>query len=295
VALPLVDRQDGLAKRLIPKTRIGGLRGLAGLLPIVGLLGALYAYPLGWMVVLSFSGRGPVYASYLSFFETAAFVRVLLFTLLMSLLVTAICVLIGYPVAYLLATVSATLQYGLFVLILVPWLMPELVRNFAWLVILQDNGVLSSLQTIAGLGSRPIISAYSLQAVMVGMVTVQLPLTILPIYAVMRRIDLSLMATASTLGAPPLQVVRTILLPLSMPGVATAFILTFLTTLGFYVTPLMLGGGSHIFMANLIDIEVSRIVDWREGAAMSMILVLAGLGVLAFGNRFVGWRWLIER
>src|SRR5262249_13848295 len=129
--------------------------------------------------------------------------------------------------------------------------------------------------------------------VIVTWVSVQLPLAILPMYAVLRRVDLSLMTVAGSLGGPPWQAIRLVLLPLTLPGIAAAAILTFLTTLGFYVTPLILGGDRDLFMANLIDIQVSKIVDWNLGSALPGDLTVAGLVVIAIGSRLIGWGWLI--
>jgi ABC-type spermidine/putrescine transport system permease subunit I len=268
-------------------------KALLPLIPIALFLALFYLYPTARMFYLAFGGSEPTLAHFRQFFVNELYIDVLSFTLLMSLLVTVLSIVLAYPVAYALATATPRLRAVLFIVVLVPWLVPELVRNFTWLVILQSNGVVAKLQQAVGLGSDPIIELGTVSAVTVGMVYVQLPLAILPIYAVMQRLDFSLMAVAASLGARPHRVIARILIPLTMPGVATSAVLVFLTTLGFFITPLILGGGQHPFMANIIDIQVSRILNWELGSALSVVLVVAGLGGMGIASRIIGWRWLL--
>jgi ABC-type spermidine/putrescine transport system permease subunit I len=274
--------------------RHGARRGVVvPLIPIALFLAMFYLYPTARMLYLSFGGSQPTLDHFRQFFVSDLYVDVLSFTLVTSLAVCVLCLLLAYPIAYALATTSPRVRAVLFVVVLVPWLLPELVRNFTWLVILQSNGVVAKLQEAVGFGADPVIELGTVTAVIVGMVYVQLPLAVLPMYAVMQRLDFSLMAVASSLGARPHRVITEILFPLTMPGVATSAVLVFLTTLGFFITPLILGGGQHPFMANIIDIQVSRILNWELGSALSVILVVAGLGGMALASRLIGWRWLL--
>ena len=284
---------DRVGEKSQPSGSTHGGKALLPLAPIALFLALFYLYPTARMLYLAFGGSQPTLEYFRQFFVNDLYVDVLSFTLLMSLLVSVLSLVLAYPVAYALATASPRLRTILFVVVLVPWLVPELVRNFTWLVILQSNGMVAKLQQVVGLGSDPIIELGTVSAVTVGMVYVQLPLAILPMYAVMQRLDFSLMAVAASLGARPHRVIAQILIPLTMPGVATSAVLVFLTTLGFFITPLILGGGQHPFMANIIDIQVSRILNWELGSALSVVLVVAGLGGMGIASRVIGWRWLL--
>lgn len=265
------------------------------LAPILILLSTLYLYPLARIVYLSVGGKEVTLSGYADFFTTAPYVRILVFTVVMSVVATLLTIMIAYPLAYALAVTRAGIRGILLTAILTTWLIPDLVRNFAWVVVIQPNGVLARAQEAIGLGSQPLIQRGTTAAVLLGIITVQLPLAVLPIYAVMRRVDFTLLSVAYSLGARPVQMLRHILIPLTMPGVTTSLILILLTTLGFYVTPLILGGGSRIFLAGLIGIHISLTLNWTLASAMSVVLVLVGLGILTVASRFVGWRWLVER
>lgn len=270
-----------------------GFGSLASLLPLFLLLGALYVFPITRAIYLSLGGDDPTLAHYTNFFSTGVYVHVLWNTVLTALLVTLACLVIGYPIAYFLASTSRMSRNIVFAVVLAPWLVSELVRNFSWLIILQSGGVLSQVQRAAGFSGDPVIEAGTFAAMFIGMIYVQLPLAILPIYAVIQRLDLSLLTVATSLGGRPHQVIRTVLIPLSLPGIMAAAVLTFLTSLGFYITPMLLGGPSDLFMANLIDVQISRLVNWEFGSALASVLVLSGLGVMALASKLIGWKWLL--
>ena len=263
-------------------------------LPLVMLFVILYLIPLGRTVYLSFGGGETTLDYYRQFFSTPVYVKVLRFTVTMSLLVAVISVIVGFGIAYVLATSGRIVRNVMFVAVLVPWLVTELVRNFSWLVILRGNGLLSQLQEVVGLGSDPIVTSGTSGAVLIGLVYVELPLAVLPLYAVMRRLDLSLMNVAASLGANIWRRTVHVLLPMSVHGVMTAWTLVFLVTLGHFVTPMILGGDRDLFMANLIDVQVSRLVNWEFGSVLAVVLALSGLLVVAATGRFVRFDWLVD-
>lgn len=265
------------------------------LLPVLLIMLAFFAYPLFRTVFLSFAGGELSIQHYVEIFTTPVYLRVLVVTVMMSLVGTAISVTLGFPVAYVLATARPFARNAIFLLVLVPWLVTELVRNFAWVIILHPSGVLTQALEATGFTWLPSITTGSRAAVMVGTVYVQLPLAILPIYAVLARADLSLVDAARSLGANTWHTTRSVLIPLSAPGILAASAMVFLTTLAFYVAPMILGGPSDIFMANLIDVQVNRLVNWELGSALSVVLVLAGLVVIAIARHFIGLEWLTGR
>lgn len=273
---------------------LSALPALAALVPVFVILGVFYIVPLGRAAHLSFSGPGWFFSEYWEFFSTPEYRKIFQTTLYLSLATTGACLVLGYPVAYVLATARNAPRNLLFVVILVPWLLAELVRAFAWVVILQPEGALSQLQQAIGLSPVPIIEKGTTSAMFVAMLYVELPLAVLPLYAIMSRIDLSLIGVAESLGATRVRAVWRVLLPLSVPGLFAAGILVFLTSLGFFIVPALVGGTSDIFMANLIEVQASKLVDWEASSAAAVSLTLAGVAAMAITARFVGWSWLIE-
>lgn len=271
------------------------VRSLAPLGPVLLLLLLFYVYPLLRTLFLSFNGWDFSLANYQLFFETTVYVRVLGFTLVMSSVVALACIVIGYPVAYVVATIRPRYRYLLIWLVMVPWLTNELVRNYVWLVILSPNGLVNQVLIRIGVIEQSLRLSGTMWAVLIGMIYVQLPLSILPLYAVMRGIDMDLLRVASSLGAKPSAVVRSILIPMTLPGIVAAGLLTFLTSLGFYITPAILGGQRDLFIANLIDIEVSRLVHWEFGSALALLLVVSALAILGLASRFTSLEGMTGR
>lgn len=193
----------------------------------------------------------------------------------MSILVTFLCIAVGYPVAYLIATSRKEHRSILIFLVMIPWLTNELIRNYIWLIILNPNGIINQVLMQLNIISQPLRLAGTSAAILVAMVYVQMPLSILPVYSVMQGVDMDLLRVAQSLGATQYTVIRNVLIPLTMPGVIASGILLFLTSVGFYVTPALLGADRDIFMANLISIHISRLVQWEYGSAMSIIFVLS--------------------
>jgi putative spermidine/putrescine transport system permease protein len=195
-------------------------------------------------------------------------------TLEIALFTTLGCVLLGYPVAYLLAHLSPEWRTILMALVVVPYWTSTLVRTFAWTIILGREGFLNYLLRHLGLVHEPLILVFNRFGVYVGMVHVLLPLAILTMLAVMLGLPDVLLRAAASLGASPWRAFWRVYFPLSLPGVTAAALLVFILSLGFFITPALLGSGADRMVSNLIEIQVAEVANWEFGAALAFLLLV---------------------
>jgi putative spermidine/putrescine transport system permease protein len=219
--------------------------------------------------------------------DQAIYVTVLARTFWVSFVVTVACLVLGYPVAHLLATLPVRRGNLLMILVLLPFWTSLLVRTTAWLVLLQREGLVNDLATRLGLATR-LELVHNRFGVYVAMVHVLLPFMVLPIYSVMRRIPPIHLRAAAALGARPLLAFRKVYFPQSLPGVAAGCLLVFILALGFYVTPVLVGGPSDQLVSYFIALFANEAVNWGMAAALSAIL-LASVGLLLALSR-----WLVR-
>jgi putative spermidine/putrescine transport system permease protein len=165
--------------------------------------------------------------------------------------------------------------------VLLPFWTSAVVRNFAWVVILQDRGVLNYVLSLVG--APPVSILGTATAVTIGMAQVLLPFAVLPIYASMQKIDASLMRAALMLGARPVVAFFTVFLPLSMTGVFAGAVLVFVLSLGFYVTPAILGSPRDAMLPQIIYVQVTELLAWGRSSAMAVVLLVTTVGILAGG------------
>jgi ABC-type spermidine/putrescine transport system permease subunit I len=203
-----------------------------------------------------------------------------------SVLVTAASLLLGYPVAYVLATAGARVRTILLLLVILPYWLDYIVRSYSWMVLLGRMGLVNRALMDLGLTAEPLSILYTRWSVAVGMVQILLPLMVLTLYAAMLRIDQSLLLAAAAHGARPWQSFWRVFFPLSLPGVYGACLLTFVTSLGFYITPALLGGRKDTMISQLIVTVSSEMLDWSLASAVSVVLLLASLAILVVYNRF---------
>jgi len=252
-------------------------------LPPLIFLVALFAFPVARLLLLSVEGGS------LDHYEKALldglYVRVFFDTFRLSALVTVCAVLLGYPVAYFLATARPTWATIGLVCVLLPFWTSLLVRTYAWMVLLGRNGPINKTLMDMGWIEEPLRLLHSEVGVLIGMVHVLMPYLVFPLYAVMRRIDHNLLSAAAGLGAPGWQIFLRVYLPLTLPGVAAGAILVFILSLGFFITPALLGGGRVIMIAVLIEQQVREFLNWGFAAALSAVLLVATLAISAALNR----------
>jgi ABC-type spermidine/putrescine transport system permease subunit I len=201
--------------------------------------------------------------------------------------VTALTLLLGYPVAYFLATTTRFWQLVGFALVMLPFWTSILVRTYAWMVLLGRNGVFNRALLDWGLITEPLPLLHNFAGVLVGMVHVLLPYMIFPIYNAMRKVDTDLVRAAEGLGAPAFAIFRRIYLPLTMEGILAGTTLVFILSLGFFITPALLGGGRVIMIAVLIEQQVREFLNWGFAGALSVVLLVATLVVYGLVHRML--------
>lgn len=216
-----------------------------------------------------------------------AYLRVLGITIQIALVVTIATLLLGYPVAYLLSSISMTKANLLMIFVLIPFWTSILIRSYAWMALLGKEGVVNSILINTGLASAPLQLLHTRLAIYIGMIHILLPFMILPLYSVMRGIDRNLMRAAENLGAPPGQVFRYIFFPLSLPGLGAGCLVVFILSLGFYITPVLLGGQRDVMISMLIQQQVTQL-NWGFGAALALVLLVVSIAVYALFARVLG-------
>ena len=187
---------------------------------------------------------------------------------------TAICLVIGYPMAWAIARARPGVRLALLLLVMVPFWTSFLIRIYAWMTILNSNGLANQLLLASGLIDRPAVLLYTDFAVYVGIVYAYLPFMVLPVYAVLDRIDRNLLEAAADLGARPVRAFVSITLPLSLSGVVAGCVLVFVPALGEYVVPELLGGSDFVMIGRLLWTESFQNRDWPMAAAIAIALLL---------------------
>jgi putative spermidine/putrescine transport system permease protein len=250
-------------------------------LPLALYLLALFVLPVSGLLRSSLGGAEGVFANYLRILEVPAYRTALLTTFEIAGLVTAISVVVSYPVAYLMATVSPRLARVLTLCVLLPFWTSALVRTTAWIILLQRNGVLNAILTGSGLFVEPIAFVYNLPGVLIGMSHVLMPFVVLPLYSAFRGIDRSIVHAAETLGAGPLALCRRIFLPLTAPGMLAGATIVFMSAIGYYVTPALMGGAAQTMIAQMIAFNINTQLDWGLAAALSVVVLVVTLIIFA--------------
>jgi putative spermidine/putrescine transport system permease protein len=257
--------------------------------PLVLLLVTLLVYPVGQLLLLSvYDESGFTLAPYRQLFATSVYIDVLLITLKISLFTTLLSVIAGYPVAYLIAMMGRERKTILLTWVLLSFWTSFLVRAFAWIVLLGRNGVVNKLLISLGILDAPASLLYNFGAVLVGMVHALLPLAVLTMLSVMENIDRTLPRAAATLGARPGTAFWKIYFPLSLPGVAAAAIMVFVTAIGFFIVPALLGGRRETMITQLIIDQVQQTLNWGFAGAISVLLLLVVLAVFWLYDAVLG-------
>lgn len=200
----------------------------------------------------------------------------------LSLMTAIVALIVGFPTAYFIATRSEKTRDLWLLLIIIPFWTNLLIRTFAVMEIIRNEGVINTLLLKAGVIDAPIQMLFTEFAIMIGMVYVYLPLMVLPIYASMERLDFTLVEAAYDLYGSRFRVLKRVILPLVKPGVIAGSILVFVPSLGAYVTPRVLGGGKQLMLGNLIELQFGQGRNWPLGAALSITLLAIVMVALMF-------------
>jgi putative spermidine/putrescine transport system permease protein len=259
------------------------------LAPLV-LLTALYLYPLSRVLWLSVTVPTPGLGNYAQLFSSSAIQRVIWTTVRICLLTTALALLIGYAVAYAALHVRGRHGEALLFFVLLSFWLSVLIRAFSWLTLLQSRGLINTWLLGAGLIDAPLTLIRNEFGVVLGMVHYMIPYAALPLYANMAGIDRRLVPAARGLGAGPVQAFAKVFLPMSAPGLISAGILTFIFSLGFYVTPALLGGGRTIMISEYIAVQINETLNWGVGSMLATTLLLSIFALMAALSLFVDFR-----
>jgi spermidine/putrescine transport system permease protein len=273
------QRENSLLRafRRSSRVRIGGL-----LFPGLFWLTLFFALPLAVIVIYSFLTPGPTgnviwrftLDNYIILFTKTLYVSAYVRSLWIGLVTTLLCLLIAYPLALFVVQRSPRWRSVLLFLILIPFWTNFLVRTYAWMIILNNNGLLNGLIQAAGMPRQTLLNTTG--AVLVGLVYGELPFMVLPIYASLDRFDFTLLEAASDLGANRLRAFTRVMLPLTMPGVAAGSVLVFIPTVGQFVVSDLLGGAKVDMLGNLLQRLFTRSnpPNWPLGSAMALIFMI---------------------
>lgn len=235
--------------------------------------------PMVQIFILSITKDGSLTGeNYLRFFQEGTYLKVLGLTFRVSFIVTVLTLVIGYPVAYVMTLSSKRTLSLIMICIMIPFWTSLLVRTYAWMVLLQTQGAVNSILIGMGFIDKPLHLIYNTAGVVIGMTHVLLPYMILSLYSVMQGIDRNLVSAAQSLGARPATAFRKVYFPLSMQGVASGCILVFIMGIGYFITPSLLGGQKDTMISQLIQVQVSTLLNW--GFASSIAFILLAITVL---------------
>lgn len=283
--------EAALAVRPVPRAR-RRWEGFVFLAPLLVFVVVVFDLPLATSVMWSVSEPGTgslTLSNYVDFVAAGSYARIIWRTFLVAGEVTIATALIGYPLAYWISRLRPRGQAIAIGLVVMTFWVSILVRTYAWIVILGNGGIVNRWLQSWGLTQRPVEFIYNETGVAIGMTNVLLPFLVLPLYASMRRIDNRLLQVAETLGASRIETFWRVFFPLSLPALGASMVLVFILSLGFYITPAILGGGRVPMIANMMDLLINKFARWEMAAVNSVVLLLATLACFAL------YQWLRER
>ncbi|MBN9427535.1 MAG: ABC transporter permease [Burkholderiales bacterium] len=270
---------------------------LLNVAPSALVIAVLLMLPLAWLVLLSFTGAqgGFTLAHYARLFDDASYARAFNLTLWLAAITTAVCALAGYVLAYAMtlmprATVTATMA-----LVALPFWTSVLVRTYAWMVLLQHRGIVNSLLLDWGLIDAPIPMMHNATGALIGMVHIMLPFMVFPLHAALQKVDPDHARAAAAMGASPTYTFWHVIFPQTLPGLFAGCVLVFVLSLGFYITPALLGGGRTVVMSILIEHEVTSSMNWGSASAVAIFFVAVVLAIFAAVGRYMPVERLFQK
>jgi putative spermidine/putrescine transport system permease protein len=255
-------------------------------LPLLALVFVCFDVPMAGMLTRSLDlPQAPSFQNYAELLSTPLYAKVLFNTVRIALAATAVCVLLGYPLSYWMLGLSPRARLVSLALVIVPFWVSVLIRTYAWIILLGNAGVLNSALLALGWISAPISFLYNAFGVTLGVANVLLPFFVLPLFASMLKIDQRLLSASRSLGASEWTTFWRVFFPLSVPALIAGALLVFLMSLGFYVTPMILGGGRVPMLVNMLDLLVNGMPNWGLACAISVLLLAITLGLYALSRR----------
>jgi putative spermidine/putrescine transport system permease protein len=260
--------------------------GMGFAIPALLLLAFFFVAPVLALLLRSITEPELGLQNYAELFATSTYARVLFNTFLVAGVVTLVSLLLGYPVAWLLAIMPQRWARIVFAIILLSMWTNLLARTYAWMVLLQRTGVINKTLMAMGIISEPLPLVNNLTGVTIGMVYIMLPFIILPLHATIRAIDPAILNAAALCGAGRWQIFRRVLVPLSAPGAAAGALMVFVMSLGYFVTPSLLGGAANMMLAGMIAQLIQSLLNWGLGGAAAFILLTVTLAIYALQLRY---------
>jgi len=264
------------------------------LAPTLLLLAVFFLYPLGDMLARSLYDPDLTWKHYARLVDEPTYLQVLWITFEIALSVTLATLALGYPLAFFLSQIRPRAAGLLMILVVVPYFTSVLVRTYAWMVLLGTEGIVNQLLRAAGLIQQPVTMMYTRFGVLVGMTYILLPYMVLALYSVMRGVDTGLLRAAESLGASRRRAFWRVFVPLSMPGVAAGSLLVFILSIGFFITPALMGSQQDSMISMIIESQVETYFDWGFASALASILLACTLALFLVYERVVGLNRLFE-
>ena len=255
--------------------------GLIWLMPALILLAIFFVLPVLSLLLRSVTEPQLGLQNYAELVNGWTYAKVLYNTLVVASVVTVVTVLLGFPVAWLMAIVPGRWSQLIMGCLLLSMWTNLLVRTYAWMVLLQRTGVINQTLMKWGVISEPLALVNNLTGVIIGMTYIMLPFLVLPLHATIKALDPAILRAAATCGASRWQAFRLVLWPLAMPGVASGALMVFVMSLGYFVTPALLGGAGHMMLAEMIAQLVQSLLNWGLAGAASLVLLVITLGLYA--------------
>ncbi len=257
--------------------------------PAILLILVILVIPVGWLFYVSFIGADGRFSleNYERMLKRKSYARIFRTTFEVSFLTTGLCILIGYPLAYFISQLPNRLANLCLITVLLPFWTSLLVRTYAWLVLLQKQGLVNDWAIALGLWEEPLKMVHNMTGNLIGMVHIMLPFLILPVYGAMRAISRDYMKAASNLGAGPVRAFWTVFFPLTLPGLFAGSLMVFILCLGFFVTPAVLGGGKVIMVSMQIVSNIELFVNWGAASALGVVLLVMTFAILWLASRFL--------
>lgn len=252
--------------------------------PAVIFVAALFAFPMLRLLMFSIENGSMQY--YERALTDGLYLEVMWRTFKLAGIVTLLALLLGYPIAHFLATASKFWTLIGMICVVLPFWTSLLVRTYAWMILLGNNGVINRTLQWLHIINDPLQLMNNEVGVTIGMIHVLLPYFVFPVYSAMLRVDRSLLTAARGLGASRWNVLRLIYLPLTLNGVVAGSSLVFILSLGFFITPAILGGGRVMTIALLIEQQVNQTLNWQFAAALCAILLVTTLVIYALLQRW---------
>jgi len=259
---------------------------LGYLVPALLLVVIFFIIPVLMLLLRSVLEPEPGLQNYATLLGSTTYLRIFLNTFLVAAVVTTISIVVGYPVAWLLAIMPEKWSRLVLAIIILSMWTNLLTRTYAWMVLLQRTGAINKTLTGLGLIDAPLPLVNNLVGVTIGMTYIMLPFVILPLIGVIRSIDPAILRAAALCGASKLQCFVRVLLPLSLPGIAAGALMVFVMSLGYFVTPALLGGTSNMMLAELVAQFVQSLVNWGMGGAAALVLLVVTLALYAVQLRY---------